>query len=86
MGGVEEYAKKHRISPCIEVWENGRWVPKAGDISLLQSTYVNDDGTVDPLANLQDMNTEEAKEYLLELLASGEIDNDEFMTLYESIK
>ena len=58
----------------------------ANDEDTSDALRANDEGTVDPLTKLKDMNTEEAKEYLLELLASGEIDNDEFMTLYESIE
>lgn len=74
---------------------NGQWYTvsktillstRANDEDTSDALRVNDEGTVDPLAKLKDMNTEEAKEYLLELLASGEIDNDEFMTLYESIE
>jgi len=34
-GGVKKYAKKHGIRPGVEVWENGRWVSKAG--------YANDE-------------------------------------------
>ena len=59
---------------------NGRWVTVS---KTIVSAHGNDGGDADPLAKLQDMNNEEAKEYLLELLASGEIDNDDFETLYE---
>ena len=30
-GGVKEFAKRHGISPSIEVWENGRWASKSDD-------------------------------------------------------
>ena len=62
--------------------QNGRWVTVS---KTILSSHGSDEGVVDPLAKMQDMNAEEAKEYLLELLSSGEIDNEEFMTLYEKL-